>query len=126
MDVNVKAVFKIMQWAIPAMERRGGGKIINIASTVGVKSCQFLSPYACSKHALVGLSHSVRDELIDLKSNVEVSVIYPGATDTPFNNPKEGQMDPIEIAEAIYFVATRRENCMIDIFIYPKMEKRKP
>lgn len=126
MDINVKGPFMLMKKVIPIMKKQGGGKIINIASTVGYRECKYLSPYSASKHALVGLSHSVRDELIDNEDNILVSVISPGATNTKFNLPKEGMMDPKEVADAIYFVANRGDNAICDLFIYPKMEKRKP
>jgi len=126
MDVNVKGAFNMMKYIIPIMKEQGYGKIINIASTVGTRECAFLSPYSASKHALVGMSHSVRDELIKQDTNISVSTIYPGATNTPFNEPNPEQMDVKEVVDAIYFTATRGDNAIIDMFIYPKMEKRRP
>lgn len=126
MDINVKGPFNFMKFAIPIMKNQGYGKIINIASTVGTRECAFLSPYSASKHAVVGLSHSVRDELIRQGTNISVSTIYPGATNTPFNDFNPEQMDVKDVVDAIYFTATRSDNSFVDLFIYPKMEKRKP
>ena len=125
MDVNVKGCFLMMKYVIPKMKTQGGGKIINIASTVGTRECPYLSPYAASKHALVGLSHSVRDECIE--DNILVNIIYPGATDTPFQLPgKKGLMNVKEVADSIYFITNRGDNAICDLFIYPKNEKRRP
>ncbi len=125
MDVNVIGPYLMMKNAIPIMKEQKSGKIINIISTVGTRECPYVSPYAASKHALTGLSHSVRDELLEY--NILVSNIYPGATDTGFNlKGKEGLMNVQEVADAIYFVADRGDNAICDLYIYPKMEKRKP
>jgi len=125
MNVNVRGPFLMMKYAIPIMRENGGGKIINIASTVGTRECPYVSLYAASKHALVGLSHSVREEV--LADKIYVSTIYPGATDTAFQLPgKTGLMNLKEVIDAVYFTATRKKDTMVDLFIYPAIEKRKP
>ena len=123
MDVNLMGPYYMMQRAIPILNK--GGKIINIASTIGTRSGAFLSPYSASKHALVGLSHSVRDELIAQEKEIYVSTVYPGATDTPFNDGRSGMLEVREIVDGIEYVMNRDKAC-VDLFVYPKMEKRKP
>ena len=123
-DVNFWMAVDFTQWVVPHMKKRGGGKIINIASTVGVRGCPYHSIYSASKHALVGFSHSIREELKD--DGIDVSVIYPGATQTKMNEGKTGLMDPRQVADAIYFAATRDKGVCCDLYVYPQCEKRKP
>ena len=57
------------------------GKIINISSVAGQIAAPFLSAYAGSKHAVEGISHSLRRELIPF--GIDVIIVAPGAVKTP-------------------------------------------
>ncbi len=65
---------------LPAMRRRGWGRIVNVASIGGKVSVPHLVPYSASKFALVGLSEGLRAELI--RDGIEVSTICPGLVRT--------------------------------------------
>ncbi len=54
--VNVRGVFLGMRHAAPALRRRGGGAIVNLASIAGVTGDPNLSAYVASKHAVIGLT----------------------------------------------------------------------
>jgi NAD(P)-dependent dehydrogenase (short-subunit alcohol dehydrogenase family) len=54
--VNVRGVFLGMRHAAPALRRRGGGAIVNLASVAGVTGDPNLSAYVASKHAVIGLT----------------------------------------------------------------------
>jgi NAD(P)-dependent dehydrogenase (short-subunit alcohol dehydrogenase family) len=56
MAVNVRGVFLGMRHAAPALRRRGGGAIVNLASVAGVTGDPNLSAYVASKHAVIGLT----------------------------------------------------------------------
>lgn len=56
--VNVRGVFLCMRHAAPALRRRGGGAIVNLASVAGVIGDPNLSAYVASKHAVIGLTRS--------------------------------------------------------------------
>jgi NAD(P)-dependent dehydrogenase (short-subunit alcohol dehydrogenase family) len=56
--VNVRGVFLGMRHAAPALRRRGGGAIVNLASVAGVTGEPNLSAYVASKHAVIGLTRS--------------------------------------------------------------------
>ena len=59
MNVNLKGVWLCMKHEIPAMLANGGGAIVNVASIYGMKPSDLgTSPYATSKHAVVGLTTS--------------------------------------------------------------------
>src|SRR5262249_6876573 len=61
---------------VPAMKRRGRGRIVNIASIGGKISVPHLNPYCASKFALVGLSEGLRTEL--RKDGITVTTVCPG------------------------------------------------
>ncbi|MDP1955392.1 MAG: SDR family oxidoreductase [Polaromonas sp.] len=89
-DINVHGVLHGVLAAYPIMLKQGYGHIINTASLAGVGPAPLLAPYALSKHAVVGLSTSLRIEAA-LKG-VKVSVLCPAAIETPIldaENPKD-------------------------------------
>lgn len=59
----------------PGMRARGGGRVVNICSFGGKIGLPHMTPYSASKHALAGLSKSLRAEF--LKDGILVSTIYP-------------------------------------------------
>ena len=75
---------------VPAMKRRGFGRIVNIASIGGKVAVPHLGPYCASKFALVGLSDSVRSELAQY--GIRVTTVCPGLmrTGSPLNAEVKG------------------------------------
>lgn len=80
-DVNLWGVVYGTHSAYQAMLRQGSGHIVNVASGYGLMPGPTLIPYATSKHAVVGLSQSLRAEAADL--GIKVTVACPGYVDTP-------------------------------------------
>lgn len=80
MAVNVRAPFLLCRELSPAMVTAGFGRIINVASTAGLKGFRYTSAYCASKHALIGLTRSLALELAT--KNVTVNAVCPGWTDT--------------------------------------------
>jgi short-subunit dehydrogenase len=74
-DVNLLAVMILTHDALPGMLERGRGHVVNIASLAGKCPPPNLVSYAATKHAVVGLTHSLRAELRD--SPVGFSAICP-------------------------------------------------
>lgn len=90
MDINVYGVLHGVLAAYPIMLKQGFGHIVNTASLAGLGPAPLLTPYAMSKHAVVGLSTSLRIEAAS--KGVQVSVLCPSAIETPIldsENPKE-------------------------------------
>lgn len=79
-DINVWGVIYGMKLALPGMQRRGRGHIVNIASTAGKAGVPGGATYAASKHAVVGISEAVRAELVD--TGVDVSWVMPNFVNT--------------------------------------------
>ncbi|HMN20658.1 MAG TPA: SDR family oxidoreductase [Ottowia sp.] len=73
--VNVKSIFLSAQHAVPAMRANGGGSIINIASTAGIRPRPGLTWYNGSKGAVITTSKSMAAELGP--DNIRVNCINP-------------------------------------------------
>jgi 3-oxoacyl-[acyl-carrier protein] reductase len=120
--VNVKSVYLSTCAAVPQMEKRGGGTIINVASTAGVRPRPGLTWYNGSKGAVITLTKSMAVELAP--KQIRVNAINPvmgetglltqfmGMADTPENRAKFlatiplGRLSrPHDIANAALFLA---------------------
>lgn len=66
--------------------QQGHGILINIASELGKYATPYYSSYTAAKHGVVGLSASIRQEILQdpLRNNIHVCTILPTAHDTPF------------------------------------------
>lgn len=79
-DINLWGVIHGTQHGYALMVKQGHGHIINTASTAGIMPVAKSTAYAATKHAVVGLSTSLREE--GRKHGIHVSVIIPGLVDT--------------------------------------------
>jgi meso-butanediol dehydrogenase/(S,S)-butanediol dehydrogenase/diacetyl reductase len=80
-DVNAKGTFLCCKAVVDEMIKRGGGRIINIASDAGKTPHQTEAHYVASKHSVLGLTKVLALELA--KDNLRVNAICPGYADTP-------------------------------------------
>lgn len=85
-DVNIMGVVNGIRAAYPHMIRQGDGHIVNTASLAGLVPSPMLAPYAMTKHAVVGLSLSLRPEAA--RHGVRVTALCPGPTETPILDSK--------------------------------------
>src|ERR671914_199786 len=79
-DINVHGVLFGMKLALPRMQRRGSGHIINLASQAGKGGIPGGATYCGTKHFVVGASEAVRAELHD--TEIELSVVMPAVVNT--------------------------------------------
>ncbi len=86
--INQLGPFLGMQAVIPAMQKRGGGVILNLSSTSGLKGNQFSIAYGSTKWAVRGMSKIAAVELGEY--NIRVNSIHPGLIDTPMNQEHMG------------------------------------
>lgn len=78
--VNLTGAYECMRQVLPAMIASRAGRIVNIASTAGLRGYARMSAYCASKHGLVGLTRAVAQEVA--KAGVTVNAVCPGYTDT--------------------------------------------
>jgi NAD(P)-dependent dehydrogenase (short-subunit alcohol dehydrogenase family) len=90
MDVNVKSIFLMSKYAIPQMEKRGGGAIINAGSGWGLKGGGKAVAYCASKGAVTNMTRAMA---IDHGGrNIRVNAVCPGDTDTPMLRSEAQQL----------------------------------
>jgi len=82
MDVNYMGTVRCTKAVLPHMLRSGRGHIVNIASMAGKIGTAKSSGYAATKHAVLGFTNSLRQELAG--TGVRLSAVNPGPVDTPF------------------------------------------
>lgn len=79
-DINLNAVFLCCKAFVPSMLAAGYGRIVNIASIAGKEASPGISPYAASKHGVVGLTKTLGRELAT--KNITVNAVAPAAIET--------------------------------------------
>lgn len=94
-NVQLKAMVDILKYAVPQMKKQGGGKFINIISSVvdGIPPKMY-ADYITSKYAMLGLSKCVAEEL--KRYNIETKWLSPGFVKTDLT-----KVFPEKIAEII-------------------------
>jgi len=112
MNLNVRVPFVLSKEFSKDMIKNGWGRIVNIASSGAYNGLKNSAIYRSSKHALLGLSRSLHNELKEF--NVRIFCISPGPIKTDMGkdiikkeNPNENYetfMKPNEVAEFITFV----------------------
>lgn len=93
LGVNLWGVINGIRAFVPGMVQRDEGHIVNTASAAGLLPFAFAAPYAASKHAVVGISLSMHQELATLGSNVHVSVLCPGMVRTRIADSTRNWLD---------------------------------
>ncbi|HJF30460.1 MAG TPA: glucose 1-dehydrogenase [Sporosarcina psychrophila] len=131
LDVNVTAVFELCRLAGRVMQKKGKGKIINIASVLATQGGFNASAYSTSKGAVVQLTKSLSNEWA--KDGINVNAIAPGYYNTELNrfilNDKErlsslvsripaGRFgNPEELAGTVQFLASNKSDYINGVVI---------
>ena len=107
MATNLDGTFHVTRACLPDLTR-AGGRIINIASIAGREGTPLLAAYCAAKHAVVGLTRSLAEELRAAK--VSVNAICPGSVDTDMLRQgmpgAKPDMTPDDIAATALFLAS--------------------
>ncbi len=117
MAINARAPFLLCQAALPYLAQ-SHGTIVNISSVVGHRAYANQGAYSASKHALVGLTEALAQEVQPL--GIRVHLISPGGVNTAMvartrpDLAPEDLAQPEEIADIVEFLLTHRCNAVID------------
>jgi 3-hydroxy acid dehydrogenase / malonic semialdehyde reductase len=118
-DTNVKGLLYVTRAVLPGMVERNRGHVINIGSIAGHQTYPLGNVYSATKFAVVGLSRSLRMDV--LGTAVRVSCVDPGLVQTEFSEVRfRGDREragktyedmtplrPEDVAEIVAFCATR-------------------
>ena len=108
---NLTAAFNLAQAFVPAMRRRKGGLIVNIASTAARKPDKSGAAYQAAKAGVLALTHAIMEE--EWQNGLRATAILPGMTDTPLLDrrptpvtpeARSAALQPEDVAEACLFV----------------------
>ena len=103
-DINVHGVIYGMKEALPRMLARGSGHVVNLASVAGKAGFPHLATYCATKHAVVGLSESMRAELRG--TEIELTCVMPSLVNTELTSGIRAgrgvdKVEPEDVAAAI-------------------------
>lgn len=110
--INLLGTAAVVRAALPALTQ-GRGRVVTVASTLGLRALPEATAYCASKFAVVGLSRALGAELA---GQVEVTCLIPGGMSTPFFDGRPEQyrpgpdaplMDPRAVAETVVDVLAR-------------------
>lgn len=78
--VNLTGAYHGIRAALPGMLERGFGRIVNIASTSGLRGYPYVAAYCAAKHGVIGLTRALALEVA--QRHITVNAVCPGFTDT--------------------------------------------
>jgi 2-hydroxycyclohexanecarboxyl-CoA dehydrogenase len=131
LQLNLTGVMLCTQAFLPHMLEQKWGRVINVSSVAGLTAQKYLTAYAATKHAVIGMTRALADEVA--AKGVTVNAICPGFVDTPMvqqsidnimnttgrtresaieamtvHNPQGRLIDSEEVAFAVSFLADER------------------
>lgn len=128
---NLTGPFLMAKHAVAALAARGGGHIVNIASTASKRAWPNAAAYHATKWGLLGLSHALHAEL--RPKGIKVSAVVAGGMRTPFLLDRFPDIDPgvlqdpMNVAQAVKFVLLQPEETVVpEVMVLPMRESSWP
>ena len=124
MDLNFRAAFIFIREFSKDMVKGEWGRIVNIGSSSAYVGHGETSLYCASKHALLGLSRSIHDEL--KQYNVRTFCISPSSTQSKIGLATKNQdfstfLDPSDVAKYVVFAISHNSNIVSEEILLKRM-----
>ena len=119
-DVNLIGTYHITRAFLPGMRLERAGRIINVSSISGRVGTPRLTAYCAAKHAVIGLTRALAEEV--RADGIQVNAVCPGSVDTAMlrGSGFEPAMSPDDVARAVEFLAVEAPNAItgtcLDVF----------
>jgi NAD(P)-dependent dehydrogenase (short-subunit alcohol dehydrogenase family) len=130
--VNLLGTAAVVRAALPALEANGG-KIVTVASTLGLRALPDASAYCASKFGVVGFTRALAAELA---GRVGVTLLIPGGMATAFFDGRDEQYKPPpdaklnhpdDVAETVLFALRQPAGCEVrELVVCPSLESSWP
>jgi NAD(P)-dependent dehydrogenase (short-subunit alcohol dehydrogenase family) len=130
--VNLLGTAAVIRAAIPHLERTRG-RIVTVASTLGIRGMSDATAYCASKFGVVGFSRALAAELA---GRVGVTTLFPGGMQTPFFDGRDEQYKPPpdaslappeQVAETVLFALRRPAGVELrELLVMPSTESSWP
>lgn len=115
---NVRAPFILCRELLPLLLESNAAEIVNVCSVVAHEGYPMQAAYAASKHALLGMSKSLANEVYE--RGVRVHVVSPGGVRTDMVGEARPDLagvpmiEPDDMADAVEYLLTHRSDAVVD------------
>jgi NAD(P)-dependent dehydrogenase (short-subunit alcohol dehydrogenase family) len=126
--VNLLGTVAVVRAALPFLERTRG-RVVTIASTLGLRALSDATAYCASKFGVIGFTRALAAELA---GRIGVTLLIPGGMRTPFFDGREARYrpgpdaqlnDPRDVARAVLFALDQPQGCEIrELVVCPSRE----
>jgi NAD(P)-dependent dehydrogenase (short-subunit alcohol dehydrogenase family) len=116
--VNLVGTVAVVRAALPHLERNGG-RVVTVASTLGLRGVSDATAYCASKFGVVGFTQALAAETA---GSVGVTLLIPGGMSTPFFDDRDDRYkpgpdvelnDPANVASAVLFALSQPAGCEV-------------
>jgi len=130
--VNLLGTVAVVRAALPYL-RESGGRVVTVASTLGLRALSDASAYCASKFGVVGFTRALT---LELAGDVGVTLLVPGGMQTSFFDGRDEKYkppadmdmnDPANVAAAVVFALSQPPGCEIrELVVTPSVEPSWP
>jgi NAD(P)-dependent dehydrogenase (short-subunit alcohol dehydrogenase family) len=131
--VNLMGTAAVVRAALPYLERAPAGRVVTVASTLGLRALPAATAYCASKFGVIGFTRALAAELA---GRVGVTLLAPGGMDTAFFDGRDERFKPPpdaalnrpeDVAEAVIFALGRPRGCEVrELVVCPDRETSWP